>query len=72
MCFVYFFEYFDYSKALESLGKADEISRSIGVEMPQIYMNYGHVYSTIGDQNLDRKSSLLGIDYMLKAFRSAP
>lgn len=71
MCFVYFFEYFDYSKALESLGKADEISRSIGVEMPQIYMNYGHVYSTIGDQNLDRKSSLLGIDYMLKAFRSA-
>jgi AraC-like DNA-binding protein len=67
-CFVYFFLYYDYSKAYQCLVKAQEISDEIGVEIPRIYLNFGHLYSTIGEQSKDKKTCIKSIYYFKKAF----
>lgn len=66
--FVYIFYYFDYSKAYESLIRAKEICEEVKTEMPSIWMNFGHIFAAVGEQNNDRKTKLVSFNYMKKAF----
>lgn len=70
-CFVYFFDYFNYSKAFENMVKAQKISEEIGVEIPDVYLNFGLMYCSIGEQSQDRKTTLLALSYLKKAFYAA-
>jgi tetratricopeptide (TPR) repeat protein len=66
--YVYFFSYYDYSKAYDSFVKAEEISDNIGVKLPELYQNYAYLFATIGEQTKDKKTCLKAINYFKKAF----
>lgn len=67
--FVYIFRYYDYAKAYECLLHAKEISEAIGCELPSVYLNFGHIFSSIGEQSGDRTTMTKALWYMRKAFR---
>lgn len=66
--FVYIFRYYDYAKAYECLLHAKEISEAIGCELPSVYLNFGHIFSSIGEQSGDRTTMTKALWYMRKAF----
>lgn len=69
--FVYIFRYYDYTKAYECLLRAQELAESIGSDIPSIYTNLGHIFTSIGDQSNDHKTMLRGLEYMRKSYRSS-
>ena len=66
-----FFNYFDYTSALESLSKAKEISADIRVDEPRIDLYYGCMYHTIFGQTNDIDAGHKAFDYFIHAFESA-
>jgi AraC-like DNA-binding protein len=69
--YVYFFCYFDYSKAFESLSKAEELARKFPDITPRIYLNFGCMYQTLAEQGKDVRQDSLALDYYRKAFKLA-
>lgn len=68
---IYFFSYYDYTKAYENLSVAEEIAREVPVMSPRIYFALGSFFQTISEQGLDKKEARKSLDYYLKGFRLA-
>lgn len=71
MSYILFFHYFDYPKAMENSVRSLEIMEDTGAELPNLYLIFGLMYCSIGESAQDRKTTLMAIDYMRKAFHSA-
>lgn len=66
-----FFNYFDYTSALESLSQAKEISADIRINEPRIDLYYGCMYHTIFEQTNDIDAGHKAFDYFTHAFEAA-
>ena len=69
--YVYLFKYYDLSRAYESLLRASAICREIHYELSVLYMDYGHLYSNIGEQGASKDAYKKSLYYLKKAFRTA-
>ena len=54
--YVYFFSFFDYYKAYESLCHAEELSRGYDDGMVRVLLNFGCMYQTLSEQTKDTKT----------------
>ena len=68
---IYFFGYYDYTKAYENLSIAEEIAKEVPAMSPRIYFALGSFFQTISEQGLDKKEARKSLDYYLKGFRIA-
>lgn len=66
--FVYFFHYFDYSKAYENLQHAYELAEKNGDGLARIQLNFGCMYQTISEQSGNEKAARQAMDYYRQAF----
>jgi AraC-like DNA-binding protein len=64
----FFYYYYDYAKAYESLLKASDICRENHIEIPMLYVDLGCVYQTVFDQNNDYASAIKAISFFKKGF----
>ncbi len=71
MAFLYYFHYYEYSKALEQIARAMEMMEAIETEIPIVYLYYGLMYCSIGQQTRDEPTTMMSIDYLKKAFHTA-
>lgn len=69
--YIYYFHYYDYSKAFESLARAKELMEENGVVYPEVYITYGLMYCSMGAQSGDKASIIQALNYLGKAFDSA-
>lgn len=72
--YLYFFRYFDYAKAFESLSAARDISWKIKSEEARVLLNFGCMYQTLAEQNdnsdLNRKAYAYYRDAFYKGIKS--
>lgn len=68
---IYFFGYYDYTKAYENLSIAEEMTKEVPAMSPRIYFALGSFFQTISEQGLDEKEARKSLDYYLKGFRMA-
>lgn len=66
--FVYLFRYYDYAKAYDCLLHAQEIADEVSYVSPSLSLDFGHIFSTIGDQTRDRGARQKALGYMRRAF----
>lgn len=66
--YVYFFCYYDYSKAYESLSHAEEIAREEPQLLPRVLLNFGCMYQTLGEQGNDLQQHRRAFDYFRRCF----
>lgn len=69
--YVYLFIFYDLSRAYESLLHASAICRETHYELPAVYMDYGHLYSNIGEQGGGKEALRKALYYMRKSFYAA-
>jgi AraC-like DNA-binding protein len=69
--YMYFFCYFDYAKASDCLLQAEHIFKSINMEYPRLYLNYGVMYQSLSDQGNDTKLKQTALNYYSRAFYAA-
>ncbi|MGM9687719.1 MAG: helix-turn-helix domain-containing protein [Alloprevotella sp.] len=69
--YVYFFHYFDYSKAYENLQRSYEIAVENGDELQRIYLNFGCMYQTIAEQSGDLRPCRQAAEFYEKSFNEA-
>lgn len=69
--FVYFFHYFDYSKAYENLQHASDLAEKNGEDRSRIQLNFGCMFQTISEQSDNIKAARQAIDYYRQAFYDA-
>ena len=65
----YFFYFFDYSKAYESLTAAEELAKDSPEMLPRIYLDYGAMYQTLYEQGNDNARGKLAFQYYLKSYK---
>lgn len=68
---VYFFHFFDYSKALENLQRAHDIAKDTGSGLARISLDFGCMYQAMAEQSGDLKTDSLAIGYYREAFQLA-
>ncbi|MCC8113469.1 MAG: hypothetical protein LIP03_05635 [Bacteroidales bacterium] len=68
MAYQYYFHYYEYSKALEQIARAQEMMEAIDCEIPIVYLYYGLMYCSIGQQSCDETTAMMSIDYLKKLF----
>ena len=66
--YVYFFSYFDYQKAMESLVRADEISQETGQDAARISLNFGCMYQTLAEQSGASAQYAKALDFYRRAY----
>lgn len=66
--YIYFFCFFDYAKAYESLAKAEELCNGFPRETARVYLNFGAMYQTMAEQGKDRKTLRKALSYYKKCF----
>lgn len=64
---IYFFYFFDYKMSLSILDKAKAIAEDIGERNPEIYLSYGIIYLTVGEQSSLRNYKFKAIEYFRKS-----
>lgn len=69
--FVYFFHFFDYSKAYENLQHAYELAEKSGDGLARIQLNFGCMYQTISEQSGNERSARQAMDYYRQSFALA-
>lgn len=69
--YVYLFRYYDLSRAYESLLRASAICQEIHYELSTLYMDYGHLFSSIGEQGGGNDALRKALYYIKKAFHTA-
>jgi len=73
--YLYFFHYFDHSKAFDNIEHAREILESLGDEgrigLPVLYLNYGCMYETLAEQSREDSLNLKAMEYFRKSYRVA-
>ncbi len=69
--YVYFFHYFDYSKAFENLSRAQELAQKEGKNQGRILLDFGCMYQTIGEQSGENKPLQQALEYYRKSFDTA-
>ena len=69
--FVYLFRYYDYAKAYDCLLHAQEIADETHFVSPSIALDFGHIFSSFGDQTRDRETREKALGYMRTAFRQS-
>lgn len=69
--YVYFFSFFDYYKAYESLCHAEELSRGYDDGMVRVLLNFGCMYQTLSEQTKDTKTRQQAFDYYVRCINMA-
>lgn len=69
--YVYFFSFFDYYKAYESLCHAEELSRGYDDGMVRVLLNFGCMYQTLSEQTKDTKTRQQASDYYVRCINLA-
>lgn len=73
--YLYFFHYFDHSKAFDNIEHAREILESLGDEgrigLPVLYLNYGCMYETLAEQSREDSLNHKAMEYFRKSYRVA-
>lgn len=69
--YIYFFIFFNYSKALECLYLAENVCQEAGLTRPDIYMDLGCTYQTIAEESRDNKLYRQALDHYKRAVREA-
>lgn len=65
--YIYFFQYYDYAKSLESLFAAEEVAEKSGLVRPDIYMDLGCTYQTIAEECNDTSLYEKALEFYCKA-----
>lgn len=69
--YVYFFYFFDYQQAAETLRQAAELCDETRHSKAKLYLNYGTMYQTLSEQCNDMKLKKQAFDYYVKSFDDA-
>lgn len=69
--YLYYFHYFDYSKAFECMAEAERQMKEAGVEDADVYVNYGLMYCSLGEQSQDVNTTKRALSYLKRAFHAA-
>lgn len=69
--FVYFFAFFDYYKAYESLCHAEELAQGFNDLMVRVLLNFGCMYQSLAEQTNDRNTRQQAYDYYRRCFHLA-
>lgn len=69
--YVYFFYFFDYYKAYESLCAAKEMAEGSDSETTRVLLNFGCMYQAIAEQTQDKHTLQQALGYYREAFQLA-
>jgi AraC-like DNA-binding protein len=69
--YVYFLQFYDFTKSYECLTQAEEISNEIGEEYPAVYLNFGCMYQSIFEQYNNMETGRQALSFYRRAFYSA-
>ena len=68
---IYFYLYFDYSKSMEYLIKAQTMAQAASLHIPKIDNAFGALYQTLAEQCHDRSLHVRALHYYTQAFQEA-
>lgn len=68
---IYFYLYFDYSKSMEYLVKAQTMAQEASLHIPKIDNAFGALYQTLAEQCHDRSLHVRALHYYTQAFHEA-
>jgi len=71
MAYIWFFDYFDYPKAVENMVKAKELMDKWGIDPPIYHLYNGLIYTSLSNQVKDDKTRETAMHYLRQAFNSA-
>lgn len=69
--YIYFFVFFNYSKAIECLYLAENVCEETHSTRPDIYMDFGCTYQTIAEESQDTKLYRLALQHYKRAVKEA-
>ncbi len=73
--YLYFFHFFDHSKAFDNIEHANEVLDAMGDEGKDdkavLYLNYGCMYETLAEQSRDDSLNVKAMQYLHQAFALA-
>ena len=68
---IYFYDFYDYSKCFECLGRAQEIAEESHVEVPDIYQGLGCMYLTVAEETDNDELRRKALGYYAQALSTA-
>lgn len=68
MAYIWFFHYYDYSKAIENMAKAKELMDNMNMDLPIYHLYSGLIYGSISHQSKDAETSATAMKHLRHAF----
>ena len=71
MAYIHYFHLYDYPQAFAHMANAEELAQKWGLQMSEIPLYYGLMYSSVSQQSSDLKTARNSFDYLRNAFNLA-
>ncbi len=71
MAYIWFFHYYDYSKAIENMAKAKELMDKVNMDLPLYHYYSGLIYGSISHQSKDAETYATAMRHLRHAFNLA-
>lgn len=68
---IYFYKFYDYPKCFDYLSRALDIANENDFKMPEIFLGFGCMYTTIADETNNRELRQRSLDYYKQALSTA-